>query len=370
MREPAEPGLASSGGVNNYLPHDRRPHSPTARRARLHPGPFRGRGRAAHAAADRRRLRLPPGLRGAQARAPAAAGGLPGGAAERGARDPGGGRHGAGHRRGGPGRAHAPRPGYTAEGPRQPPRAAGAGPGGRGFADRRRCRRRAPRAARPRAVRKQARLPAAGEGRLDARRRHLRRRSGGGAARQRCAQRPGGGGAHRRRDHHQAPGAHAFAAAAAAAQSGLRTHRGAAGLGLRHRGPVLRAGAHGMSALPSIVPPSIGALPDIDAMLSARTVWRAGRAPAVAADGESTGHAVLDALLPQGGWPRAALTELLLPADGVGELSLLLPTLARLTQAGGIVALVAPPYLPYAPAWQAAGVDLRHLEIIQADELG
>ena len=108
------------------------------------------------------------------------------------------------------------------------------------------------------------------------------------------------------------------------------------------------------------------ALPDLDAMLSARTVWRAGRSPAVARDGEPTGHAALDALLPQDGWPRAALTELLVPADGVGELSLLLPTLARLTRAGGIVALVAPPYLPYAPAWQAAGVDLRQVEVVQA----
>jgi protein ImuA len=72
-------------------------------------------------------------------------------------------------------------------------------------------------------------------------------------------------------------------------------------------------------------------------------------------------------MLPQGGWPRRALTELLLPADGVGELALLMPALVRLTQAGHVVAVVAPPYIPYAPAWQAAGVDLRHLEIVQAD---
>ena len=120
----------------------------------------------------------------------------------------------------------------------------------------------------------------------------------------------------------------------------------------------------------SIKAPTGAGMPDLDAMLSARTVWRAGRTAVVAHDGEPTGHAALDALLPQGGWPRAALTELLLPADGVGELALLLPTLARLTQAGGIVALVAPPYLPYAPAWQVAGVDLRCLEIVEADARG
>ena len=104
----------------------------------------------------------------------------------------------------------------------------------------------------------------------------------------------------------------------------------------------------------------------LDTLLAARTLWHAGRGAALPADGEPTGHAALDALLPQGGWPRRALTELLLPADGVGELSLLLPTLARMTRDGGSVALVAPPYIPYAPAWQDAGVDLAGLQVIDA----
>jgi len=110
----------------------------------------------------------------------------------------------------------------------------------------------------------------------------------------------------------------------------------------------------------------MGAVVALDSLLAARTLWHAGRSAAIAADGESTGHAALDALLPQGGWPRRALTELLLPADGVGELALLLPTLARMTQAGSTVAVIAPPYIPYAPAWQAAGVDLAMLEIVDA----
>jgi hypothetical protein len=104
----------------------------------------------------------------------------------------------------------------------------------------------------------------------------------------------------------------------------------------------------------------------LDALLSSQSVWRAGRARQLPAGGEPTGHAALDALLPQGGWPRRALTELLLPADGVGELSLLLPALARLAAAGGVVAVVAPPYVPYAPAWRAAGMDLSMLEIVEA----
>ena len=108
------------------------------------------------------------------------------------------------------------------------------------------------------------------------------------------------------------------------------------------------------------------AVASLDSMLAAQTLWHAGRHPAAATDGEPTGHAALDELLPQRGWPRRALTELLLPADGVGELALLMPTLARLSREGGTLALIAPPYLPYAPAWQAAGIDLGVLHIIEA----
>lgn len=122
--------------------------------------------------------------------------------------------------------------------------------------------------------------------------------------------------------------------------------------------------AIGNAASAAAVAPS--APPTLDALLAARTVWRAGRMDTADAEAESTGYAELDSLLPHSGWPPHALTELLLPADGIGELSLLLPTLARMTQAGETVVLVAPPYIPYAPAWQAAGVDLAQLQIVQA----
>lgn len=104
----------------------------------------------------------------------------------------------------------------------------------------------------------------------------------------------------------------------------------------------------------------------LEALLHSHTLWHAGRRAVLGVEGESTGLAGLDALLPQHGWPRRALTELLLPADGVGEMSLLMPTLARMSRAGARVALIAPPYLPYAPAWQQAGVDLAALDIVEA----
>jgi hypothetical protein len=94
-------------------------------------------------------------------------------------------------------------------------------------------------------------------------------------------------------------------------------------------------------------------------------IWRgnalAGSVPAV-----PTGFAELDAELPGGGWPAGSLTELLLPAKGIGELGLLAPALARLTCAGKRVVWLAPPYLPYAPALAAAGIDLPHLVLVRA----
>ncbi|KRG43948.1 CDP-6-deoxy-delta-3,4-glucoseen reductase [Stenotrophomonas pictorum JCM 9942] len=112
----------------------------------------------------------------------------------------------------------------------------------------------------------------------------------------------------------------------------------------------------------------MGAVVALDSLLQERRVWR-GRPAALPASRQPTGHPLLDEVLPSGGWPEAALSEILLPAEGVGELRLLWPTLTRLTRAGERVVLVAPPHIPYAPAWQAAGVDLRQVQVVQADGL-
>lgn len=96
-------------------------------------------------------------------------------------------------------------------------------------------------------------------------------------------------------------------------------------------------------------------------------VWQ-GRTAPVVAPAQPTGWPQLDAVLPAGGWPDAALSEILLPADGVGELQLLMPTLARLTQTDRPVLLIAPPYAPCVAGWRARGVDMAHVEIVSADE--
>lgn len=79
-----------------------------------------------------------------------------------------------------------------------------------------------------------------------------------------------------------------------------------------------------------------------------------------------TGHAALDAALPGGGWPLGTVSEVLHAAPGSGELRLVMPLLARLSQKGRPIALITPPLQPYAPGWAQAGVDLSHLVVIDA----
>jgi len=111
----------------------------------------------------------------------------------------------------------------------------------------------------------------------------------------------------------------------------------------------------------------MGAVVPLASLLDARQVWR-GRAEPASAGEQPTGWHALDAVLPSGGWPGASLSEMLLPADGVGELRLVLPTLARLTQAQRNVVVVSPPYAPCVAGWRQQGVNMRHVEIVSASD--
>ena len=100
--------------------------------------------------------------------------------------------------------------------------------------------------------------------------------------------------------------------------------------------------------------------------LLARTDIRLGQALArVASPSIPTGFPQLDAELPGGGWPAGSLTELVPAHDGIGELRILGPALARLARAGERLAWIAPPYLPYAPALAAAGIALGQVLIVR-----
>jgi cell division inhibitor SulA len=82
--------------------------------------------------------------------------------------------------------------------------------------------------------------------------------------------------------------------------------------------------------------------------------------------GVTTGFAAVDALLPDGGWPLGALSELLVDTSGMGELSLLLPALRQLCRQERGIALLAPPWLPQARVWEADGIPLAKLLLVES----
>lgn len=93
-------------------------------------------------------------------------------------------------------------------------------------------------------------------------------------------------------------------------------------------------------------------------------------APGGYPSGYPSGYAKLDRHLPGAGWPRHALTELLVEHYGTGELQLLMPALARLSQPqedveAGWIAWIAPPFEPYPPALQQWGINLSRVLMVR-----
>lgn len=111
----------------------------------------------------------------------------------------------------------------------------------------------------------------------------------------------------------------------------------------------------------------MGAVVALSSLLDARQVWR-GRAAPIPAGDQPTGWPALDAALPSGGWPDAALSEVLSASDGTGELRLVLPTVKRLTGGKRPVVLIAPPYAPCVAGWRQAGVAMGRVQIVRTAE--
>jgi hypothetical protein len=104
--------------------------------------------------------------------------------------------------------------------------------------------------------------------------------------------------------------------------------------------------------------------PNLARLLEHPAIWR-GRS-ARARRGLASGFAALDAHLPEQGWPRSGLIEILVSRFGSGELSLLLPALAALTQGATArwCVWVAPPLMPFAPALVAQGIVLERVAVV------
>ena len=118
----------------------------------------------------------------------------------------------------------------------------------------------------------------------------------------------------------------------------------------------------------------------LEKLLKNPRVWR-GQAQGDNAqnrEGLASGYPRLDRCLPGGGWPQRALTEILLEYYGTGELKLLMPALAQLSQSqdeceagtteAGWIAWIAPPFEPYPPALMQWGVNLSRVLIVRPKE--
>jgi len=109
----------------------------------------------------------------------------------------------------------------------------------------------------------------------------------------------------------------------------------------------------------------------IEELINHPHIWR-GRDSQPSGSVHATGFRELDDHLPGGGWPAAALTEIVLEHYGIGELGLLMPVLARLGQpptsgqAAGWILWIAPPFIPYAPALRKYGIDLERVLLVHA----
>ena len=77
--------------------------------------------------------------------------------------------------------------------------------------------------------------------------------------------------------------------------------------------------------------------------------------------GVASSFAVLDAFLPWRGWPMGAMTEIMTDTVGCGELSLLLPAMARLTQEKRPILCIGAPHMLFASALAQVGIDATRM---------
>jgi len=95
-------------------------------------------------------------------------------------------------------------------------------------------------------------------------------------------------------------------------------------------------------------------------------LWR-GRGQQPEQPAWPSGYEALDQLLPGGGWPQGALSEILLPKPGYGELNLLLPALAKASQNNRSIAFIAPPLVLNGPTLSACGLQLEQVLLVDSD---
>lgn len=102
-----------------------------------------------------------------------------------------------------------------------------------------------------------------------------------------------------------------------------------------------------------------------------RWVWQgSSQTPGAGLRTLPTGHRGLDAQLLGGGWPCQAVTELLIPHAGLGEIRLLAPALRSIEAQRQRVVLIDPPAHLCLPALTALGLQPANWWVVRARSAG
>ena len=108
---------------------------------------------------------------------------------------------------------------------------------------------------------------------------------------------------------------------------------------------------------------------DINQLFKGNNIWRASKVNKAVHKGIPSTFPLLDQYLYGAGWPRDGLTELLIDKPGIGELRLMLPALAKLSQEENRWILwLSPPHIPYAPALTMSGIDISKVLIVKTTD--
>ncbi len=80
--------------------------------------------------------------------------------------------------------------------------------------------------------------------------------------------------------------------------------------------------------------------------------------------GIDTGFSMLNEKLADAGWPANGVTEILYDRQGVGEISILLPALQRLSESEKWLIWISPPHRLHGPALAAVGINTHRLMLV------
>lgn len=97
----------------------------------------------------------------------------------------------------------------------------------------------------------------------------------------------------------------------------------------------------------------------------AANVWRANQMGSSRSHTIPSGFRVLDTELPGGGWPRSAMTELLVQQPGIGEIRLIRYALAEIAKTQRI-AFLEPPHTPQISAWTSWGMPAEKMLMVKS----